>query len=52
MANELKPADDFWLQLLPCKLFIFIYFDHISIAVENKLINRPVNARSAEELTI
>lgn len=51
MVSELKPAEDFWLQFLPCKMSLFIYSDYISIAMENELVNRPVNARSAGGLT-
>ncbi|KAJ7424028.1 hypothetical protein BTVI_07935 [Pitangus sulphuratus] len=52
MASEVKSANDFAYNffLVNCTA-CFIYSECISKAVENKLIDRPVNARSAKELT-
>lgn len=52
MASELKPADDFGYSffLVNCPA-CFIYSERISLAVENKLINRPVNAGRTKGLT-
>lgn len=53
VASEFKPADDFGYSffLVNCPS-LFIYSDHTSVTVENKLINRLVNARSTEGLTL